>query len=133
MAKVNHIPYNIINENLFENFCRVNIHEKSNDLQSMVIHMPANYSFPYIKDDINGEICFFVIEGSITIKVLDENVETTYNLNAKDMLYLKRNIFRSTSTMEQRCIYLENISGGYHPEKRIRLDESNNQSLPSDV
>ena len=101
------------------------MHSVFDELQTMLIRMPANYCYDYIRDDLEGEISFIVVQGLLLVHRLDlSGFSMAYELSAGDALYIKRNVFRKTMTGDAPCLYYENISGGYHPEKRQHMIDS---------
>ena len=101
---------------------RVCLHSSQKGLQTMLIRMPADYTYEYIKDNVKAEMSFHVIEGHLEIAILENGKQRTYNLEPGDTLYLDRRLFRKTATKEHACVYLENIGGGHKEDARIRLE-----------
>jgi hypothetical protein len=88
----------------------------------MVISMPPNYTYTYIKDDLVGQISFLVLKGELFIDILDSQLKTSYTLRSYDILYLNRNIYRQTRTADAGCLYCENLSGGFNPSSRRKFN-----------
>ena len=69
----------------------------------MVIHMPPNFTYEFIADDLDGHICFTVLEGSLTISLIEDDQVNVYNLKPNESIYTPRSVFRRTSTQDQSC------------------------------
>ena len=101
---------------------RICLHEGDGSLQTMLINMPSDFNYPFIRDDIEGQISYCIIKGSINIEVLWEGSLECFELKAGEALYIERRKFRRTYTKETACIYLENLSGGHARDARIKLE-----------
>jgi hypothetical protein len=102
---------------------RICLHKYEDSLQTMLINMPPNFDYPFIRDDINGQISYCVVKGSINIEVLWEDTLECFELEAGESLYLERRKFRRSYTKKSPCIYIENLSGGHAKDARIRLNK----------
>lgn len=100
---------------------RVLLHSGSDDMQSMLIYMPSSFTFPFIADNLEGEISFAVLYGELTIDIIEHGYVETYFLKASDVLYTERRNYRQTRTGKHECVYFENLSGGFRPSARVAL------------
>ena len=103
---------------------RICLHSNSKDLQSMVIYMPPCYTYDFIADNVDGFICFVVLSGSLTVTILEAGIENTFHLLKNESLFTSRSNFRRTCTGQDACIYMENLSAGFHPDQRLTLNTS---------
>ena len=104
-----------------ESMQRVCIHNDEKGLQTMLIRMPAYFTYEFIKDQVDGQISFHVVDGCLEVTTLVEERKRQYKMSRGDTLYLDRRIYRKTATENGPCIYLENISGGFHKDARVEL------------
>ena len=105
-----------------EEFKRICMHKNEDSLQTMLINMPSNFNYPYIRDDADGQISYCIIKGSINIDVLWDDALECFELKEGEVLYIERRKFRRTYTKGASCIYIENLSGGHAKDARIVLN-----------
>jgi len=126
MERIAHFTLAGCNFSASEGLERQCLHTSDHALQTMIIRMPAYYTYDFIKDELAGEISFTVLEGELYIDILMDHEEgsASYSLDVGDVLYLPRNVYRRTSTGLNVCIYLENLSGGFSRKDRLKLHNS---------
>ena len=89
----------------------------------MLIRMPENFCYDFISDDLDGEITFVVAQGQLFVDLLGKNGKVEhFKLEPGDALFTKRRVFRKTWTKEEACLYYENLTGGFNPSRRIKMN-----------
>ena len=55
-------------DNRLQELQRHCLHSSRNELQCMIIYMPPDFKYDFIKDDQEGEISFYIIKNRLILK-----------------------------------------------------------------